>query len=113
MIGVRFTGDYVVAPKVVEDNGKTYRGRISQVHPYGCPEGDVWLAGQQLLGSNPMQYKNHRWVTILRNDENGYRNGYAQAGAIVVPDLEEFVQKVEPFEFAHRDADLYFEGAKP
>lgn len=86
-----FLGDYVTV------HGGIYRGRVYKCH-WSCPESRQWLAGQELLGSIPLQWAEARWVSVLCD----------MGGAIVVPDRPEFIVRVEPFPIANRDIDLYF-----
>lgn len=79
-------GDYVIAPH-------GYRGRVHQVHPYGCPESDDWLAIQEIPVT---QYKRERWVSVLVHD----------SGAVVAPMA--LCEVIEPFPFTHSSAHLYF-----
>lgn len=81
----------------VSTNGGLYTGRVHKVH-LACPESNAWLAGQQLLGDNPMQYRLGRWVSVLVHG----------GGAVVVPDLDEFVQTIGSFVLENKWADIYF-----
>jgi hypothetical protein len=76
-------------------NEPRLKGRIHQVH-WSCPEKNTWLRGQTLLGPNPMQYKDGRWVSILTHE----------GGAIVVPDS--FVRVIDPFPIRNNNMGMYF-----
>lgn len=71
------------------------KGRISNVH-YSCPENNTWLRSQTLLGPDPMQYKDDRWVSILVHE----------GGSIAVPDR--FVRVVDPFPIRNDSIGMYF-----
>lgn len=89
-----YLGEYV------ETTSFGQRGRVTETHHrgLGCPEGAAWLAGQTGLGDNPSQFDEAPWVSILVH----------KGGAVLVPNLPEFVKVVEPFDFENPWADCYW-----
>lgn len=85
-----YLGDFVV-----HINEPKQKGRIYKVH-YSCPENKTWLRGQRLLGPDPMQHKDDRWVSILTHE----------GGSIVVPDS--FVRVIDPFPIRNSSIGFYF-----
>lgn len=75
-----YLGDYVV-----DDYGR--RGRVYQVHPYGCPQDEQWLAAQN---HDDQPYVDGRWISIL----------VADGGAVVRPAA--VCKVVQPFEMDGR-----------
>ena len=76
-------------------------GRVYAIH-HSCPESPNWLAGQTGYGDrDPMDYLTVNWVSILVHG----------GGAVTVPNLPEFVKRVNPFEFTNPWADMYFRNA--
>lgn len=73
-------------------------GRVTEVHAYGCPESDAWLRGQRLLGDDPARFADARWISVLVHG----------GGAVVLPDLPAYVERVEPFTLDNLYAVDYF-----
>ena len=78
-------GDYVI-----DRHG--HRGRVTGLHPWGCPMDDVWLEGQSIPSTH---LKDAAWVSVLLEP----------AGAVVTP--AESTMVVDPFPFTNSYGELY------